>query len=175
MPELPGVVAYVVLGVPLLALLVGTSVRRVPAGHQLLVVRGQLVRRVGHRGLVARRPLLDSFVEVDSGPEELLVAVSTTTADRREVRLLVAATWCGRPWPPGASYRPPAAALEEALERALAEVVAGLEVDSLPGALAGRLPGLAGAVRVDGAEVADLELAEVDVVLRPDGVHDGAR
>lgn len=163
----PGTAAWVVLGVPVLVLLVGAVVRPVLPGELVHVVRRDVVRRSGRRGLAVRVPLLDRFVVVDPGPVQLLTTVRTTTGDGHDVLVLLEATWQAVACPPGTPYLPPATAVDDALAAAVHDGAAWLGVEELPDALAAHLAALGTAIRIPGAVLLDVELVEVDVLLRP--------
>ncbi|WP_122818305.1 hypothetical protein [Nocardioides pantholopis] len=163
----PGAAVWAVLGVPLLVLLAGAVARPVLPGELVHVVRRDVVRRSGHRGVTLRVPLLDRFVVVDAAPTQLLTSVRARTGDGHEVLVLLEATWQPVACPPGTPYLPPASAVDDALAAAVRDSAAWLGVEELPDGLGVHLDALAAAVRVPGVVLLDVELVEVDVLLRP--------
>lgn len=159
------------LGVPFLALLAINSMRWVPAGHVLVVVRRGIVSRVTGAGLRFRLPFADRAELVDVETQELPLVVRTTTADGCDVRLLVRAYVRLVAPTPLERFVDPLASAEPAAQRVIAEAVRRLAVAELAAGLTQSWPTLVAAAdaatRPRGVRVLDLEVAELDVLLAP--------
>ncbi|MCD4525426.1 SPFH domain-containing protein [Nocardioides sp. cx-173] len=159
------------LGVPLLALLATVSVRWVPEGHVLVVIRRGIVSRVTGAGLRLRWPGVDRAEVVPVAPQELPLVVRADTADGRDVRLLVLARVTLVPPSPLERFVEPLASAEVAAQRVLAEAVRRRAVADLAEELTQSWPSLVAAAdavtRPRGVRVVDLELVELDVLLVP--------
>ncbi|MDP2773864.1 MAG: SPFH domain-containing protein [Nocardioides sp.] len=159
------------LGVPFLALLAINSLRWVPAGHVLVVVRRGIVSRVSGTGLRLRLPVVDHTELVEVAAQERPLVVRATTADGHDVRLLVLA--CVRLAAPTPLERfvDPLVAAEAAAHRVLAEAVGRLAVADLAARLTQSWPTVVAAAdaatRPHGVQALDLELVELDVLLAP--------
>jgi regulator of protease activity HflC (stomatin/prohibitin superfamily) len=159
------------VGVPLLALLAVTSLRWVPSGHVLVVIRRGIVSRVTGAGLRFRLPVADRTELVEVETQELPLVVRAAAADGRDVRLLVTARVRLVAPTPLERFVDPVAAAEVAAQRVLAEAVRRLAVADLARGLTQSWPAMVGAVdaatRPRGVRVLDLEIAELDVLLAP--------
>ena len=175
-PQIP---LLALLGVPFLALLAINSMRWVPAGHVLVVIRHGIVSRVSGTGLRFRLPLVDRTELVEVEAQELPLAVRATTADEHDVRLLVLA--CVRRVAPTPLERfvDPLASAEVAEQGVLAEAVGRLAVADLAAGLTQSWPTVVAAAdaatRPYGVRVLDLELVELDVLLAPPTTVTAAR
>lgn len=165
----PPEVLWALLVVPLLALLVVSSLRWVPAGHLLVVTRRGVVSRVTGAGLRLGWPLLDRAEVIEIAAQELPLLVRGTTRDGSDVRLLVVGQVRLLPPSPEQPYLDPLLSAGAAARRALATVVRRLDVSALPDALVHAWPSVVesvdAAVRPCGVVVLDLTLSELDVVL----------
>jgi regulator of protease activity HflC (stomatin/prohibitin superfamily) len=159
------------LGVPLLALLALTSMRWVPSGHVLVVLRRGIVSRVSAAGLRFRMPFADRTQVVQVEVQEVPLVVRAATADGHDVRLLAMAQARLVAPSPLERFVDPLASAETAAQRVLAEAVRRLAVTDLAEGLTQSWPSLVAAVdaatRPRGVRVVDLELAELDVLLAP--------
>lgn len=159
------------LGVPLLALLAVTSLRWVPSGHVLVVLRRGLVSRVAGAGLRLRLPFADRTEVLDVEVQEVPLVVRGVTADGHDVRLLAMAQARLVAPSPLERFVDPLASAQAAAQRVLAEAVRCRAVADLTDGLTQSWPSLVAAVdaatRPRGVRVLDLELAELDVLLAP--------
>lgn len=159
------------LGVPLLGLLAVVSLRWVPAGHVLVVLRRGIVSRVSGSGLRLRLPVADRTELVEVAEQELPLVVRAETSDDHDVRLLVTARVRLVAPTPLERFVDPLASAETAAQRILAEAVRRLAVADLTDGLTQSWPLLVAAVdaaaRPRGVRVLELELAELDVLLAP--------
>ncbi|HCB05889.1 MAG TPA: hypothetical protein DEQ43_16860 [Nocardioides bacterium] len=146
-----------------------TSVRRVPSGQRLVVVRGGVVQRVRESGLAVRVPLLDSFEAELSEPHELPLMVRATTADGVRV-LVLAEALISLPAPrPATTYADPWLPAEGVAQETIARVVSTWPAAELAtAAVAGQRPirhAVSAAVDEHRVTLLDLRLVEVDVQL----------
>lgn len=142
----------VLLGLPLVALLSGASLRWAPREHLLVVSRRGVVRRVASGGPTWHWPLLEDVATFPVDPGPCAVSVRAMTRDGHEIRLLVEAELPVAPPLPGEAVGDLERArtrAEEALAGELAAAVAALDVADL-----GRL------------EVRGLTVVGLDAVLR---------
>jgi len=157
--------------VPVVAVLAFSSLRWVPAGQRIVVTRRGIVSRVGGPGLFFRVPVAERVLLAPSGAEELFLGVHATTRDGTDVRLLVTAEVRLPPPDRGQPYVDPRGAGGLALEALLADAVRQHETASLPDALRRSWSELVAEAdrvgRINGLEVIDLELDELDALLTP--------
>jgi regulator of protease activity HflC (stomatin/prohibitin superfamily) len=149
-----------------------TSLRRVPGGQRVVVVRRGRVRRVHDAGLAVRVPVLDRFEHDPVGAHELPLMVRAATADGLRVLVLAEVT-VSLPAPrPGTAYADPWLPAEVAAQETIARVVATWTAAELTrSALEAQRPlrhAVSAAVDDHGVTLLDLELAEVDVQLDED-------
>lgn len=142
----------VLLGLPLVALLSGASLRWAPRDHLVVVSRRGVVRRVASGGPTWHWPLLEEVTALPVDPGPCAVSVRATTRDGHGIRLLAETALPVAPPLPGESVGELEQArmrAEEALADELAAAVAALDVADL-----GRL------------EVRGLTVVGLDAVLR---------
>lgn len=160
---------WVLLGVVVVALLVGSVVRRVPAGGLVLITWRGVTIRTYSRGLAVRLPGLERSVVLDTGPEPLLTVVRAETADGDDVRVLATANAQLVALPTGRPYADPWAFARTAVDAALAEAVAQHHTCDLSLALPDAMHGVRAAAdaasRPAGVAVTEVVVDEIEVLL----------
>lgn len=167
---LPAPGAWVLGGVlvSMVALVLGSSLRRPGPGELLLVVRRGRVARSGRTGWLARVPGLERFVVVPSHRQVLPLVARARSRDDVEIVVLADLTVAVEEVPDFTVYDDPAAvavrAAEDALVDAVGDVTAATLVDHLVD-LEGRLPGRISPRLLPGSVATGLAVTEVQAQL----------
>ncbi len=178
MPLLPSVappaevawVFWAVLLLPVLALLVGVSVRRVGRDELVLVVRRGRVARSAPTGWLARVPGLERFVAVPTHRRVLPLVLRARTRDDVDIVALADLTLVVEGVPDAAAYDDPAAAAARIAEQVVAEALGGFTAVTLLDELADLEVGLPEAITrrlVPGTVVTALVVTEIEAQLTP--------
>ncbi len=178
MPLLPSVavpaevawVFWAVLLLPLLALLVGVSVRRVGRDELVLVVRRGRVIRSASTGWLARVPGPERFVAVPTHRQVLPLVLRGRTRDGVDIVALADLTLVVEGVPDAAAYDDPASAAARVAEQVVAEALGGFAAVTLLDELADLEVGLPEAITrrsVPGTVVTALVVTEIQAQLTP--------
>lgn len=159
---------YVLLGAASLVVCwLISGARLVPRGRWTAATRGGVIRRVRSSGLAWRVPLVERLVDGADGTDEVALQARATTRDGVPVLVLAEAT-VSFPRPMvGTRYADPWPAAERTAEETIARSVAAWSAADLASSAESLAEPLRRAVAaaVDGVEIIDLSLVEMDVPL----------
>jgi regulator of protease activity HflC (stomatin/prohibitin superfamily) len=150
------------------------ALRMVPAGHCGVVIRAGRVARLRSSGLVLVVPGVEQVAKVTKHPRSIdPLIITARTRDGVEVRLVVSVLWCVVD-PTLAVQAPPdaRAATEDAVERALQDLVANVDLANLlrdRNSTLARLPATALPLLSSfGVELIDVDLRDAEVRVGPE-------
>ncbi|SDS48080.1 hypothetical protein [Microlunatus soli] len=157
--------ALLLIVIIVLVLLSIGTIRLVPAGHRLVVLRRGVVRRTPRGRLVVVLPGRDQVVGWPTTTVDEALQVRSRTDDGAEVRVLAEVTLGLSPPQIGAAYAEPVGVAVEELSMIVEEAVAERDLDDLLDGERGLLPVLEDRRLDSGTKINSAVIAEIEVLL----------